>query len=409
MTEPAPMAWPEPLGDRAAKLEPFGWYRRMLETGVRYDEARHCWDVFSYDAVTTVLGDAATYSSETAPDDGAGGLPSMLNADPPQHTRLREPVEEYFRPGAVRSLAPEIRETARSLLEAADGGRSEGAGRLDVVDDLAWPLPIHTIAALLGVPAEDREQFKAWSDAVVAGPQSTGGDLAELEGQRREAALALADYFAEVCERRREEPRDDLVSKVLVETDLSQTELLGLFRLLMVAGNVTTTNLITNAVWCLDEAGLVDDVRGDPDRIEAALEETLRYRSPVQRTVRRATRETELAGRRIAPDDRLAVWLGAANRDPRRFDDPGTFDPGRSPNPHVAFGRGIHVCLGAPLARLEARVALETLLERYETVERARTRADDQGEGDGAGRADPFPSPFIYGVQSLPVTVERTA
>lgn len=397
MTEPEPMAWPAALSGRRAKREPFGWYRRMHEAGgVRYDDDRSCWDVFAYDAVTSVLADAETFSSVTVSAEDRGGLPSMLNADPPEHTALREPVEEFFQPGAVRDLAPEIHETTASLLDEADA-EAEGGDRIDVVNDLAWPLPIHTIAALLGVPAEDREQFKDWSDAVVAGPQLTDGDRVELEARRQEAALSLADYFADVCARRREAPRDDLISKVLLETELSDLEVLGLFRLLLIAGNVTTTNLITNTLWCLDDAGLVDEVRDDPDRIDDAIEEALRHRSPVQRTVRRATRETEILGRRVEPDDRLAVWLGAANRDPERFDEPGTCDLDRSPNPHVAFGRGIHVCLGAPLARLEARIAIETLLSRYGFVE--RVEADP----------DPVASPFIYGVQEFPVAVERRA
>ena len=402
MTTAEPMAWPSALADRRAKREPFDWYRRMHEAGgIRYDDDRHCWDVFSYDAVTSVLADAETYSSVTAPKGNRGGLPSMLSADPPKHTELREPVEAFFQPGAVRPLAPEIRETTESLLDEADAER--GGDRLDVVDDLAWPLPIHTIAALLGVPAEDRAQFKAWSDAVVAGPQLTDGDRQELEVQRQDAAFSLADYFAEVCAERREDPQDDLVSKVLVETDLSDMEVLGLFRLLLIAGNVTTTNLVTNTLWCLDDAGLVEEVRKDSrtsertDRLDDAIEEALRYRSPVQRTVRRATEETELLGRTVEPDDRLSVWLGAANRDPERFDDPDNFDLDRTPNPHVAFGRGIHVCLGAPLARLEARVALDSLLDRYESI--ARVEADP----------DPVASPFIYGVQEFSVAVDRSA
>lgn len=402
MTTAEPMAWPDALSDRRAKREPFDWYRRMHEIGgIRYDDERNCWDVFSYDAVTSVLADAETYSSVTAPEGNRGGLPSMLSADPPEHPKLRDPVEEYFQPGAVRPLAPEIRETTESLLDEANAERR--GDRLDVVDDLAWPLPIHTIAALLGVPADDRAQFKAWSDAVVAGPQLTDGDRLELESQRQDAALSLADYFAEVCAERREDPQDDLVSKVLVETDLSDMEVLGLFRLLLIAGNVTTTNLVTNTLWCLDDAGLLEEVReagqsgGTTDRLDDAIEEALRYRSPVQRTVRRATRETELLGRTIEPDDRLSVWLGAANRDPERFDDPDAFDLDRSPNPHVAFGRGIHVCLGAPLARLEARIALDVLLERYGSI--TRVEADP----------DPVASPFIYGVQEFPIAVERDA
>lgn len=404
------MAWPAALEGREAKREPFGWYREMLARGpLRYDGERDCWDVFAYDAVTAVLEDPETFSSVTQPEEGPGGLPSMLNADPPAHTDLRQPVESFFRPGAVRELAPEIESTARSLLDEAeatvettsDPERATDAGtgtaRFDVVRDLAVPLPIHTIAALLGVPPSDRDQFKAWSDEIVAGPQLTGGDLTTLEARRSDAAVELASYLASVCRERREDPRDDLVSAVLTETALSDTEVLGLLRLLLIAGHVTTTNAIANTVWCLDESGPTDAVRREADRIDGAIEETLRYRSPVQRTVRRATRATELCGRRIDADDRLAVWLGAANRDPARFDDPESFRPDRSPNPHVAFGRGIHVCLGAPLARLEARTALRTLLERYDRLE--RVPADP----------DPVASPFIYGLQRLPVEVRLAA
>jgi cytochrome P450 len=168
MAEPEPVAWAAALADRRAKREPFGWYRRMHDGGgIRYDDEREFWDVSAYEAVTSVLADAETFSSVAVAGDDRSGLPSMLNADPPEHTALREPVEEFFQPGAVRELAPGIRETTRSLLDDAE---AEGDGRIDVVNDLEWPLPIHTIAALLGVPAEAREQFKAWSDAVVAGP-----------------------------------------------------------------------------------------------------------------------------------------------------------------------------------------------------------------------------------------------
>ncbi len=390
MTEPAPMEWPSALDTPAAKLEPFDWYRDMREEGgVQYDENRACWDVVDYETVVAVLQDADTYSSVTVPETEGMGLPSMLNADPPQHTKLREPVEEYFRPGAIRSLTEQIRETTVDLLETAESD----SGQIDIVNDLAWPLPIHTIAELLGVPPDDRSQFKEWSDAVIAGPQLTDGDYTELETRRSEAAMALAEYFADVCRRRREDPGDNLISKVLLETELTDMELLGLFRLLLVAGNVTTTNLITNTIWCLTNADVLDIVRDDPARVDDAIEETLRFRSPVQRTVRRATTSTTLAGVHLERDDRLSVWLGAANRDPAQFDTPDVFDLDRTPNPHVAFGRGIHVCLGAPLARLEARVALETMLDRYshlDPVDASNT---------------PVASPFIYGVRSFPVTI----
>ena len=261
--------------------------------------------------MTTVLADAETYSSVTAPEGYRGGLPSMLSADLPKHTELREPVVVFFQPGAVRPLTPEIRDATESPLDEAAAERD--GDRLDVVDGLAWPLPIHTIAALLGVPAEDRAQFKAWSDAVVAGPQMTDGDRRELEAHRQNAALSLANYFAGVCAERRDDPKDDLVSKVLVETDLSDMEELGLFRLLLIAGNVTTTNLITNTLWCLADAGLMDEVRKPGrgsegmDHLDDAIEEALRYLSPVQRTVRRATGRPNCGVAGVEPDDRLSA------------------------------------------------------------------------------------------------------
>lgn len=372
-------AFPAALSDREAKLEPFGWYREMRrESPVRYDDRRGAWDVFRYATVEEVLRDPETFSSDRNPD--ADGPPSMLSSDPPVHTRLRTPVEGRFAPGEVDALEPEIRDVAA-----------------DLVDDLARWLPMVTIAALLGVPPEEREIFKEWSDTIVAGPQLTGGDRERLEERQETAVHAMADYFREVMDRRAAEPRDDLVSDLLAErgNELTDPEIRSVFQLLLIAGNVTTTNLIANAVWCFANQDVVEDVAGDEALLATAIEEVLRYRSPVQWTTRIATDTVEVEGVEIDEGERIRTWIGAANRDPERFDEPERFVPDRSPNPHLAFGRGIHFCLGAALARLEARVALSTLFDRIENVRLTETAYE------------PVAGTFLYGVQRLPIEFDR--
>jgi cytochrome P450 len=282
---------------------------------------------------------------------------------------------------------------ATELVEEAVGG-----GEMDVVDDLARWLPTMTIAALLGVPPEERERFKEWSDTIVAGPQLTGGDREALQERQEAAGREMRDYFMEVMARRAEEPRDDLISDVLLEYDggdLTEGEIRGIFELLLVAGNVTTTNLITNAVWCLAANDCVGTVRGDEDALERAVEETLRYRSPVQWTSRIPTEPAEVEGHEIAAGTPVRTYIGSANRDPAVFDRPDEFRPDRDPNPHMAFGRGIHFCLGAALARLEARIALSELFDRVEDVRLAATDLE------------PVAGTFLYGVRELPVRFER--
>jgi cytochrome P450 len=317
----------------------------------------------------------------------------MLSSDPPTHTRLREPVEGRFGPGAVADLEPEIRALAESLVDEAIAGET----RLDVVEDVARWLPTMTIAELLGIPPDDRERFKQWSDTLVAGPQLTGGDREGLRERQETAATEMREYFDDVLQRRAADPQDDLVSHLVQETsgELSTAEQRGIVQLLLIAGNVTTTNLIANAVWTFVEQGVAAEVTRDEEALETAIEEVLRYRSPVQWTNRIATEPVEIEGHQIEEGESVRTWIGAANRDRAVFDDPETFRPARSPNPHLAFGRGIHVCLGAALARLEARVALSVLFDRIESVELVETDAR------------PVASTFLYGRQHLPIIYDR--
>ncbi|MFB6165855.1 MAG: cytochrome P450 [Haloarculaceae archaeon] len=397
---------PDALQDREAWLEPFDWYAEMREQSpVRYDPARDTWDVFRYEDVKSVLADDETFSanprelSDFQEPEGPGqGLifETMLFQDPPRHDALRGVVDDAFDPRAVRDLEPRIRELTTELL---DDALADGATELDVVADLAYPLPVIVIAELLGVPAERREQFKEWSDTLVSAA-SAREDTAEYLERQQEIQMEMATYFMDLIEARREDPRDDLVSEIVTAelpdgSQLSQQEALGTCMLLLIAGNVTTTNLVTNAVRCFADEGALDAVRGDERALRSAIEEVLRYRSPVQAMTRAARTETTIGGEKIAAGDRIAVWLGSANRDEGQFPDADQFVPDRSPNQHLGFGHGTHYCLGAPLARLEANVALGELLDRIAAVEIA------------ADELQPLRSSFIYGVESLPIRFER--
>lgn len=259
---------------------------------------------------------------------------------------------------------------------------------MDVVDDLAYPLPITVIAELLGVPAEDRDLFRRWSNAIVSTPAVVGLDP-ETE---------MGEYFLRMIKQRREEPKDDLISALLAaqidDEHLSVTEVLGFCFLLLVAGNETTTNLIGNALLCLDSYPEVwKQLRAEPALASAAVEEVLRYLSPVQSMFRLTTSETTIGDQVIPAHKMVLAWIASANRDEQQFPDAGTFDIRRTPNRHIAFGHGIHFCLGAPLARLETKIALEALLERFSEIQRVQNVP--------LQRTDSF---FLYGLKHIPIT-----
>ncbi|MCH7659627.1 MAG: cytochrome P450 [Euryarchaeota archaeon] len=377
------------LPSEAATIErqrdPFPWFReRHADAPIRYDPRRRTWDVFGYDEVQRVLGDPERFTSEGSMATGGDldiiGI-SMINADPPRHTRLRSMVEPYFQPNAVSDLGSEIERTANDLLDEA--GRE-----MDLVEEFAYPLPVLIIAELLGIPTEDRAQFREWSielvgDTDVADPTRVDTTRAEeIEGE-------LGIYFTELIEKKKSNPGDDLLT-TLLEEDLSEWELLGFCALLLVAGNITTTNLITNAVRSFDEYGGHTPIR---ENLQPAIRETIRYRSPVQVVARYATGDTTIAGETIDAGDHVHVWLGAANHDPSVFESPAGFRLDRHGS-HVGFGHGVHYCLGAHLARLEARVAIATLYDRYPDLEVV-------GEDHS-----PVTSSFLHGLRSLPLRLE---
>ena len=391
-------AFPEALSDRETWLEPFEWYGEMrADSPVRYDRRRGSWDVFRYDDVKRVISDDETFSTDprnaadfVEPDGEGEGLilDTMLFQDPPRHDELRGVVEEAFSPRAVGDLEGRIRELAGDLIDEA---LAEGDGEMDLVEAFSYPLPIIVIAEMLGVPTEDRAQFKEWSDSLVAAASDE-----EVVERQQESQREMAWYFLELIEERRENPREDLISTIATAElsdgrRLPQEEALGMCMLLLIAGNITTTNLITNAVRCFDGQDQFDELAGNESTIGTAVEEVLRYRSPVQAMTRVTREDVSLGGETIEMGDRIVAWLGSANRDERAFESGESFRADRAPTQHLGFGNGTHYCLGAPLARLEARVALDELLAR----------------ADGLSIADadlsPTRSSFIYGVESLPV------
>ncbi|KYH27046.1 cytochrome P450 119 [Halalkalicoccus paucihalophilus] len=393
-------AFPEALSTREAWLEPFGWYREMRENApVRYDPGRNSWDVFRYADVKRILDDDSTFSVDPSkatdfvePEGQGAGLilDTMLFEDPPRHDELRGVVEDSFRPRAIRELEPRIRELTREILDDT----LEGEGEMDLVSEFAYPLPVVVIAELLGVPVEDRDRFKEWSDAIVSSA-SDGEGGEEFAERQQEVQREMGFYFLQLIEERRENPQDDLISTIATaEIDgepLPREEVLGTCMLLLVAGNITTTNLITNAVRCFGENDLFGTYTDAGAVPRSAIEETLRYRAPVQAMTRIATEEVTMNGETIGAGERVIVWMGSANRDGRQFPDGDSFVPDRSPNQHLGFGHGTHYCLGAPLARLEAEVALSELFDRLTDVELVGTDLE------------PTRSSFIYGVESLPL------
>jgi cytochrome P450 len=285
---------------------------------------------------------------------------SLIASDPPQHEAMRGIVKRGFTPRTIAAWEPRVREIVDQRMAAARDGEA-----FDVVTDLAVPLPAIVIAEILGVEAERRDDFKRWSDAIIT--LASGSAREEpMDGARIRDFGELMVYLRATIRARRRRPGDDLVS-VLVDprhgVALDEVDLLQFVILLLVAGNETTTNLIGNAANALlDHPAELERVARDPALVPALVEESLRFDSPVQVLLRDARCETEIAGTKIPKGAIVVPVLGSANRDERRFPEPDAFRVGRDTRGHVAFGLGIHFCLGAALARLEARVALEALV-----------------------------------------------
>ena len=289
----------------------------------------------------------------------------VARLDPPRHTRLRLLVNKAFTPRTVEELAPFIRAFVDKALDAA-----AARGRMELMADLAFPLPATVIAEMLGVPPEDRDRFKQWSDDSTAAAANLPSNLSPEVVRKSIAGMEeLQNYFRGIIAQRRAEPRDDLISALVKaqeeEDRLSEQELLANSVLLLNAGHETTTNLIGNGTLALlRHPDQMRRLRDDPSLLPSGVEELLRYDSPVQFTTRILKADLELGGKVLRAGQAVLLLLGAANRDPEQFPDPDRLDVGRPDNKHLAFGHGPHFCLGAPLARLEGRILFEALLRR---------------------------------------------
>jgi len=322
------------------------------------------------------------------------GARNMLGSDPPQHSRLRKMVSRDFTPRRIREMEPRIRTIAKELLD-----KVEAKGDFDLMADLANVLPVTVIAEMLGVPAELHATFKHWSDTLVGGENNVPG--APPPPKVVHVVDELGDYFTAEIEKRRVNPGPDLVSALVAAHDegdaMSAADLLSFVTLLLIAGNETTTNLIGNGTLALGRnPEQFDALKRNPATLPRAIEEMLRYDGPVQATVRFTNQPVHLGGTELPAKAFALMIVAAANRDPVQFKNPEKFDITREPNDHVAFGEGIHFCIGAALARMEATVAFEAMLTRFPRLRLKDPETKPVYKG----------SYFLRGLETLPLAID---
>ncbi|TMD52084.1 MAG: cytochrome P450 [Chloroflexi bacterium] len=325
------------------------------------DPNRQNWSVFSYNDVQRVLSEHSTFSSQFN-DTGQLLDASIISMDPPRHRQLRSLVTLAFTPRTIARLTTRITEIVNELLD-----KVTPQGQMDVINDLSYPLPVIVIAELLGIPHEDRARFKLWSDQFVGAAPSYGKD----------PQVEMGDYFKWVIAQRRKEPKDDLISALL-------------------AAQIDGKHLTEQELLFLQNPQALARLQADPALLPGAIEEVLRYRSPVKLMFRVNTRDTRIGDKDISAGSGVSAWIGSADRDEAQFPNAETFDIHRSPNRHLAFGHGIHFCLGAPLARLESKIALDIMLDRLSNTQRNRDIP-----------LEPVSAFILYGVKHMPIVFKR--
>jgi cytochrome P450 len=353
------------------RRNPFPFYEQMRRTSPVFHVPPpfDMWMIFDYEGAKRALNDHEVFSSAIqAPKDW------FIFFDPPRHSKLRAIISRAFTPRVVANLEPRIRQLSRELLD-----KVVERGQMDLAGDYSVPLPMTVIAGMIGIPTNDWARFKHWSDVILKLSYTMRGMEGDEEATTalsgfREVTAEMDGYLAEMIEQRRTKPADDLLTRLLdAEVDgqrLTQSEILGFFQLLVVGGQETTTNLINNAILCLTEhPDQFTRLQACRELLPSAIEEVLRFRSPLQLVMRTPRREVQIHGQRIPLGQLVLVVIGSANRDPKQFPKADQFDITRDPNPHVAFGHGIHSCLGAALARIEARITLADILDRLKGLE----------------------------------------
>lgn len=332
---------------------------------VRFPDGQRGWLVTSYEAAVELLKDprfikdfSKLYGSSM--DQMSVFTQNMLFSDPPDHKRLRSLAQKAFTPKMIAGMRGRIQEITDALLDELEGRK-----QIHLIDDFAFPLPIIVICEILGVPSEDRDKFRIWSNSLIEG---TSGEVGVSVYQHMNQFIEyLGRWFAKV----KDHPGEDLISKLIIAEEegdrLTEKELFGVISLLIIAGHETTVNLIGNTVLALlDHPKQQQLLREQPQLVQQALEESLRFNGPVEfSTSRWAGEDLDFNGKRMYRGDLVVVSLNAANHDPDKWRDPEVFDIQREKSPHLAFGTGIHFCLGAPLARLEGEIAISSLLKRF--------------------------------------------
>ncbi|WHY25713.1 cytochrome P450 [Bacillus velezensis] len=329
---------------------PFPWYESMRkEAPVTYDEDNQVWSVFLYDDVKKVIGDKELFSSYMPEQTSSIGN-SIINMDPPRHTQIRSVVNRAFTPRVMKQWEPRIQDIADDLIH-----RFHGRSEFDLVQDFSYPLPVIVISELLGVPSEHMDAFKTWSDILVSTPRD-GSEEAEKAflKERNKCEEELAAFFAGIIEEKRKKPEQDIIS-ILIKAEETGEKLSG------------------------------------EELMPQAVEEALRFRAPAPVLRRIAKRDTEIGGHQMKEGDMVLAFVASANRDEAKFDRAHMFDIHRHPNPHIAFGHGIHFCLGAPLARLEAAIALTALTQTFSRMEPVSIT--------------PIENSVIYGLKSFRVNI----
>jgi len=403
------MAFVFDLGDPAVNADPFPAFARLrAEDPVHWSPAMKAWIVTRHDDVKRVALNNVEISADRltpffqADPTRRGWVENLMRylnhwmvfRDPPDHTRLRRLFNKVFTPSAVAALRPGIEQVVAALLDGM-AAKAAGGATPDWIADFAYPLPATVIMDLLGVPRSDLGRVKVWSDeiALFIGTAQVAGDKYRRAEQ---GAQAMAAYFRALVDGRTAAPRDDLISRLVLARDeqeqLHTDEVIGTCILLLFAGHETTTNLIGNGfLYSMRFRDAWERLRGEPALVDSAVEEWLRYDGPSGAVARVMAADLEFGGRRLKQGQRVFAFVNAANRDPEQFPEAERFDIARRPNPHLTFGHGIHFCLGAPLARLEAQIALRRLLERFPDIRLA------------GGAPQWHDSLILRGVKALPV------
>lgn len=356
------------------RRDPYPVYRQLAaESPVVHIAAADLWMLLDYESVKHALHDTTAFGSNVAPSRGVN-FEWLMFCDPPRHGQLRAIIGRAFTARSIADLEPRIRDISRELLDGI-----VPRGEFDLATEYATPLAMQVIAEMVGLPASDWRRLATWSDAIIG----LGSTILGSEESARDASAAfirandeMVTYVADMLAIRRTDPRDDLITRLAqAEVEgvrLSELEIVRFVQLLLAAGTETTTNLIANTILSLlAHPDVHERVRAQTALVPALIEEVLRHRSPVQVVFRVTKRAVTLHGTTIPPGKFVLVVLGAANRDATVYADPDRFDIAREANPHLAFGHGIHFCIGAPLSRLEARIAIPDLLARLPSLARA--------------------------------------